>query len=161
MDDSRNILYVDMLLGERIQEMKLAGIRRYANMRGWNIVILSEGESRPEQLAKTLAHKKPVGCIVECSAAHSDLPPRFFGGLPVVYLDCARNLYGGRMPKVMHNGEATTRMAFVSWPQTIQRRMRSWATGSLGHGQASASGRSVRLRAEGIPRRGTSSIPRI
>ena len=112
MDDSRNILYVDMLMGERIQEMKLAGIRRYANMRDWNIVICSEDESRPELLAKTIAHKQPVGCIVECSAAHADLPPRFFGGLPVVYLDCARNLYGGRMPKVLHNGEATTRMAF-------------------------------------------------
>ena len=112
MDDTNTILYVDMWVGERIQEMKLAGIRRYANMRGWKIDISSERESRPELLAKKLLCCHPAGCIVECSAAHSDLPPRIFGNIPVVYLDCARNLYGGHIQKVMHNSEATTHVAF-------------------------------------------------
>ncbi len=101
-----------MWKGERIQEMKLAGIRRYASMCGWKIRVLSEEESRPERLVPFLADVRPAGVIVEASAAHTDLPPRLFRPLPVVYLDCARSLYGGRIPKVVHDGEATTRMAF-------------------------------------------------
>ena len=107
------ILYVDMWKGERIQEMKLAGIRRYASMRGWNVKALSEGESRPGRLAKAISDAEPAGCIVEGSGAHKDLPPRVFGKIPVVYLDCARNLYGGRVSKVLHDEAATTRMAFL------------------------------------------------
>lgn len=112
MGDSDTILYVDMWKGERIQEMKLAGIRRYAAMRGWNVDVLSEDESRPGRLRPALGRLEPVGVIVEAAAAHRDLPPRFFRKIPVVYLDCARSLYGGCMPKVVHDGEATTRVAF-------------------------------------------------
>ena len=112
MDDSNTILYLDMWKGERVQEMKLAGIRRYAAMRGWNVAVLSEDESRPGRLRAFLSDIRPAGVVVEASAAHRDLPPRFFRKLPVVYLDCARSLYGGRMPKVVHDGEATTRIAF-------------------------------------------------
>ncbi len=108
----KTICYLDMWVGERIQEMKLAGIRRYAAMRGWAVRVLSEDESRPGRLRSLLPALRPAGIIVEASAAHTDLPPRFFRKLPVVYLDCARGLYGGRMPKVVHDGEATTRMAF-------------------------------------------------
>ena len=106
------ILYVDMWKGERIQEMKLAGIRRFAKVHGWDVRVLSEDESRPGRLRSFLSEMRPEGVIVEASAAHTDLPPRFFRKLPVVYLDCARGLYGGRMPKVVHDGEATTRIAF-------------------------------------------------
>ena len=110
---AETILYVDMWVGERIQEMKLAGIRRYSSMRGWNVEVLSESESRPVRLAKARLDAKPAGCMVEGSGAHKDLPPRIFGKTPIVYLDCARSLYGGRVPKVLHDGAATTRMAFL------------------------------------------------
>ena len=110
---AETIFYVDMWVGERIQEMKLAGIRRYASMRGWNVRVLSEDESRPVRLAKALSDAGAAGCIVEGSGAHADVPPRIFGKTPIVYLDCARNLYGCRVPKVLHDSEATTRMAFL------------------------------------------------
>ena len=106
------ILYVDMWKGERIQEMKLAGIRRYAGARGWSVSVLSERQSRPAGLKRVLERRAPAGCIVEGSSAHSDLPPRLFGGIPVAYLDCRRGLYGGRMPKVVHDGALTTYVAF-------------------------------------------------
>ena len=80
---AETILYVDMWVGERIQEMKLAGIRRYAAMLGWNVKVLSEVESRPALLAKALSDMRPVGCIVEGSGAHTDLPPRIFGKTPI------------------------------------------------------------------------------
>lgn len=106
------VLYVDMWRGERIQEMKLAGIRRYAAMCGWKVEVLSEGESRPGPLARALSRIRPDGCIVEGSGAHEDLQPRVFGKVPVVYLDCARSLYGGRVSKIVHDGEATIHLAF-------------------------------------------------
>ena len=106
------IFYIDMWKGERIQEMKLAGIRRYAKMRGWRVAVLSEVQSRPAALASILAARTPLGFIVEGSAAHRDLPPRFFGKFPVVYLDCARTLYGVRTAKVIHDSAATTELAF-------------------------------------------------
>lgn len=106
------ILYADMWKGDHIQEMKLAGIRRYAAMRGWDVAVLSEEESRPDRLRSSLPEIGPAGVVVEASAAHTDLPPRVFGKTPAVYLDCARGLYGGRIPKLLHNGEATTRVAF-------------------------------------------------
>ena len=109
---SAEILYVDMWRGECIQEMKLAGILRYAAMRGWNVTVLSEEQSRPARLARYLAETSPVGCIVECSAAHRDLPPRLFGNVPVVYLDAGTGLYGGGISKVVHDGESAARAAF-------------------------------------------------
>ena len=133
---AETILYVDMWVGERIQEMKLAGIRRYAAMRGWDVNVLSEDESRPPLLTKAILDANPAGCIVEGSGAHTDLPPRIFGRTPIVYLDCARNLYGGRVPKVLHDGEATTRMAFrelssnrpLAYSVVGYRWMRPWSS---------------------------------
>ena len=109
---AKKILYIDMWKGERIQEMKLAGIRRFAKMPGWKIAVLPDTGSQPEKLKSALARIRPDGCIVEASGGRRNLPPRLFRKFPVVYLDCARTLYGGRMPKVIHDGEATTRVAF-------------------------------------------------
>ena len=52
---AETILYVVMWKGERVQEMKLAGIRRYAAMRGWDVRVLSEDESRPARLRSFLS----------------------------------------------------------------------------------------------------------
>ena len=106
------VLYVDTWEGDRNQKMKLAGIRRHAGLCGWEVRAIPESDSRPPALAQALSRLKPAGCIVEASPGRTDLPPRFFGGIPVVYLDGARSLYGGRVPKVVHDGEATARIAF-------------------------------------------------
>ena len=106
------ILYVDVIMDDCIHALKLSGIRRYANMCGWDVVLCSERQSRPERLAKLLSRYHPIGCIVECSANHTDLPPTVFGNIPVVYLDCSPRLYGPNVHKVMHRGEAMARMAF-------------------------------------------------
>ena len=111
MAERRVVLYLDMWRGERIQEMKLAGIRRFARMTGWEVVPIDEAESRPHHLKDLLPRHHPVGIIVECSAARTDLPPRLFRGIPVVYLDCSRNLYG-RMTKVVHDTKQTVRTVF-------------------------------------------------
>lgn len=132
----KKVLYLDMWIGERIQEMKLAGIRRFAAMRGWKIVVKSERSSRPRHLARLLKREKPIGCIVECSAGHRDLLPDLFGNIPVVYLDCPRSLFGNRVAKVVHDGKQTIRAAFrelasnnpSSYAVVGYREVRMWST---------------------------------
>lgn len=108
----KKVLYLDMWVGERIQEMKLAGIRRFAEMRDWKVVVKSERSSRPRHLANLLEKEKPIGCIVECSAGHHDLLPELFGDIPVVYLDCSRSAFGSQVAKAVHDGKQTVRAAF-------------------------------------------------
>ena len=132
----KKVLYLDMWVGERIQEMKLAGIRRFAAMRDWKIVVKSERGSRPRHLARLLKREKPIGCIVECSAGRRDLSPELFGDMPVVYLDCSRSLFGNHAAKVIHDGKQTVRAAFrelslnnpSSYAVVGYREVRSWST---------------------------------
>ena len=132
----KTVLYVDMWKGDAIQEMKLAGIRRYANRLTWRIIQLSEEKSRPGALAEALSRLNPDGSIVECSAAHEDLPPMFFGRIPTVYLDCDPALYGAKATKVLHDNVATTHLAFrelsANRPQSYAivgyRARRPWTT---------------------------------
>ena len=107
------ILYLDTIPGERIQNMTLAGIRRYAAARGWDAVAVPREESRPAAIPALLAARKPVaGCVVECSDGRRDLPPRLFGGVPVVYLHAAPSLYGGRGLRVNADNAAIAAAAF-------------------------------------------------
>ena len=106
------ILYVDVIMDDLIHAMKLSGIRRCADMCGWNVVVCGERQSRPDKLAKKIEKLKPVGCIVECSSNHDDLPPSLFGNIPVVYLDSSPALYGSKVHKIIHDGQATTRVAY-------------------------------------------------
>lgn len=108
----RVLLYLDMWAGDLVHERKLLGMRHYADMRGWNVVPVGERDSRPDRIAGLFAKHHPVGCIVECSSGHVDLVPKMFRGIPTVWLDCRTTLHGGRMPRVCHDNEATTREAF-------------------------------------------------
>ena len=111
-DREPEVLYLDMWAGERIQEMKLAGIRRFADIRCWRVCVVPEARSRSDQVRTLLATKRPLGCIVECSASHNSLLPNIFRGVPTVWLDCGRRFCGGRVPMVVHQGELTTKVAF-------------------------------------------------
>ena len=107
------ILYLDTIPGERIQKMTLAGIRRYAAVRGWDVVAVPREKSRPAAIPALLAAHKPVaGCVVECSDGRKDLPPRLFGRIPVVYLHAAPSFYGGRGMRVNSDNAAIAASAF-------------------------------------------------
>ena len=112
MSSSARILYLDTIPGDRIQEMKLGGMRRYAAARGWTVEAVPYAESRPDRIGKVLAGRSPLGCIIECSDGNADLPPRVFGGIPAVYLNGALNLYGGRVARVVTDNSAVARAAF-------------------------------------------------
>jgi LacI family transcriptional regulator len=105
------ILYLDMVPGERNQEMELSGIRRYAAARGWSVETVPEAQSRPPFLPALLARLRPLGVIVECSVGRTDFPPRLFGDLPIVYLDAPPSLYGPRVARVALDDDAVVRAA--------------------------------------------------
>ena len=107
------ILYLDTIKGERNQETTFAGIRRYAASRGWESGTLRYGDSRPRHLRALLKASAPVeGCVIECTDGRADLPPDFFGGIPVVYLHAPPTLYGGGIARICTDNEAVARAAF-------------------------------------------------
>ena len=112
MIGSAHILYFNKRANCDIQERTLAGIRRYAAARDWEVVSVPEDESRPERIRKILdAYSPIVGCVVE-NSDDARLPPRVFGGLPTVHLHAAPSLYGGRAARIATDNEAVAHAAF-------------------------------------------------
>ena len=66
---------------------KLAGVRRFASSRGWDVEPFPPEESRPEHIRALLAEHQPVGCIVDRAGLDEDIPLGLFGHVPSVYLD--------------------------------------------------------------------------
>lgn len=81
------ILYLDFLEGNDNHLRKLAGIRRYASARGWEVETLPKNATSRDAVRALLAAGGIIGCIAEASGYRHSLPPRLFGGVPVVYLD--------------------------------------------------------------------------
>ena len=107
------ILYLNMHVSSvSTHEMTLAGIRRFSEMRGWNVRAVLDVHSRAEQIRTQFAKMRPMGCIVECSEARDDLWPEIFGDIPTVWLNCYRGFRGWKVPIVVHDDEVTTRAAF-------------------------------------------------
>ena len=109
------ILYLGVLDGNFVQEMKLAGVRRYAAARGWEIVPVRKTLSTPKRLPSLLARHCPVGCIVECFGDDTALRPALFGRIPAVWLDFTpANADAGDFvgrPRVSIDEEAVARAA--------------------------------------------------
>ena len=105
------ILYLNVWRGDCVQEMKLAGIRRFAEIRGWKVSVVEESPKLPQRLPQLLIERKPLGCIVECSSSRRDFHPKMFGTVPTIWLDCENGFCAGRVPAVVHDGAATVRAA--------------------------------------------------
>lgn len=107
------ILYLNTAPGDRIQEMTLAGIRRYAGARGWAAEAVPKRWFGPRRLAALLAARRPVaGCVVDCSDDGTCFSPSLFGAVPVVYLHPPPELRDGRVAYVATDNEAIARAAF-------------------------------------------------
>ena len=81
------ILFLDYHAEEMGGRRKLAGIRRFAQSRGWDVVPISPAQARPADIRPLLKRHRPAGCVVERASWDEFLPPRLFGETPVVYLD--------------------------------------------------------------------------
>ena len=113
MNRPPRILYLNTAPGDRIQGMTLAGIRRYAAARRWEVESVPWQASRPEDIPALLAAHRPVaGCVIECADGDSRLLPQLFGKVPTVYLHAAMSFCGGRVARVSADNEAVARAAF-------------------------------------------------
>ncbi len=105
----QKVLYLSMIAESPSHAAKLAGIRRYCAMRGWEAVPVSRDDSSPASLQELLRRHRPLGCIVDGIARHADLPPRLFRGVPVSYIGYPSNLAGNKPNFVFdHNAIAGT-----------------------------------------------------
>ena len=93
--------------------MTLAGIRRYAAARGWDVVNVPRSGLGPKRLASLLETHRPIaGCVVECLNESMRLSPGLFGAVPVVYVHPSPELRDGRVSYVATDNEAVARAAF-------------------------------------------------
>lgn len=101
MDATPTILYLNTSQDERVQQISLAGIRRYAGVRGYGVATVPRTESGKVDVRALLSANKPVaGCVVECSDDRENLPPPLFGATPFVYLNAMPSLYRGKGTRV-------------------------------------------------------------
>ena len=92
---------------------KAAGIARYAEVRGWDIVSVPWSRGTLHKVLSILRRERPAGCIVECSGSIGPwLRPSVFGETPTVWLDCREGLFGPKVPTVICDQEAVAGLAF-------------------------------------------------
>ena len=109
-----SILYLNAEESEdRIKELEISGMKRYAGARGWRVVPVPQAEWVATGIPALLALHGPVaGCVVEATDDSADLPPALFGGIPVVYFHAEPSLLGGRLAGISTDDAAVARAAF-------------------------------------------------
>lgn len=110
------ILYLNASTDSVPYRRKLAGVKRFARVRRWDVQV-AYCDRGPLDLAKLIAEVKPVGVIVEACYAQYRMMPQSFGTLPVVYLDMDPSVDVGASGVVISREEdivATALRAFDS-----------------------------------------------
>ena len=106
------LLYLDIVPGHPVQIRKLAGVRRYAALRGWDVVGVPRREMDRTDVRALLARHRPVGVVVEGSGRRNAFPPRLFGRTPVSYVEYPAEETAGRAPNVSIDDDAIADAAF-------------------------------------------------
>ncbi len=146
------ILYINASTASEALRRKLAGIRRYARVRKWNVQAVLDVHGAMA-VAKSRREFKPVGVIVEsCNAGgiawreHAGKA----GRVPVVYLDPDPKTLKDSDAAVVHDQAATARMALgvfeglrlerVAYAGWFSRRFWAEARGDAFQSAAAAAG---------------------
>ena len=130
------ILYLDFPAGSDNHLRSLAGIRRYASARGWDVVTLPREETKHD-LVRTLCGgadggPPPVGCVADASGTHHyNLPPRLFGNVPVVYLDPPKPLPWRSAVAVTCDNAAVAKAAFKELADAMPPCFAAVSSGSM------------------------------
>ena len=106
------ILYIDMVQNNPSQLLKLAGIRRHARLRGWEVATVTRDELREKDLRTVLAGHRPIGVVVEGSGRTVDYMPRVFGSIPATYIEYPAEAMTGKAPNVVIDDAAVADAAF-------------------------------------------------
>lgn len=123
-------------LNDRTWARQQAGIRRYADIRGWRVAAV-RCDAVAEEVAAAVCAVRPVGIL-------SSLSCRFeadvFGRLPVSYFDCPVSAVAKGAPYLRHDAEFTAHLvarelfsmkcvsyAFVAAPRLAAGEMPYWS----------------------------------
>ena len=112
---SARILYLGLVDDAPVQKMKLAGARRYADARRWEVVPFEKSDSGPRQIRALLARHRPIGCIADCAGKEPYIPSSLFGRVPAVWLD---------IPSGAPDGQPSRRSVFVDNEAVARTAMR-------------------------------------
>ena len=84
---AKRILFLDVSVGNPAQERKVAGVRHYAALRRWEVVVVPRCGTERLNVPMLLSRNKPQGVIVEGSGRKHAYPPSLFGKIPVSYIE--------------------------------------------------------------------------
>lgn len=88
------VLYLSMIVGVPSHRRKLAGIHRYCDARGWEVVPVLREDSSAESVKALLQRHRPIGCVVEGVGSRELTPVRLFRGIPVSFIAYPRSATG-------------------------------------------------------------------
>ena len=109
---SRRILYLERYDDADNHRRKLAGVKRFARTRKWEVVTVPAARWSPSALPALLRRMRPAGCIVECLDAAGMPSPARFGRTPAVWLDPPEKLRWRAAAAVVCDNAAVARFAF-------------------------------------------------
>lgn len=113
MSDAPRILYFVRNPRDGVHNAALAGVRRYASARGWEVEVCLWEDACVESFPSVWRAKPcPLGSISECSDLPADLPPRVYGNAPAVFLNCSSAPCGRRFARIDLDDAAVARTAF-------------------------------------------------
>ena len=106
------VIFLSVSFRERVCGLILAGLRRYAAARKWDVRLMSWQEARAGALRVSEGAARPLGFVVECGDNAGRLPVSLYGGLPAVFVNCAATPRGKRFARIPIDNEAIGRAAF-------------------------------------------------
>lgn len=108
----QRIAYIVRFQEDRVNRAVLAGVRRYARVREWDVETLAWDKARTGSPKALRSPPRPIGFIVEGSDLPPDLPLRLYGGAPVVFCNCPRAPRDTRFARLAIDEAAVARTAF-------------------------------------------------
>ena len=113
MPNAPRLLYFVNYPRDGVNDAALAGVRRYASARGWDVEVCLWKDARGESFQSVWRAKPcPLGSIVECSDLPADLPLRVYGNAPAVFLNFSQAPRGRRFARIDLDDAAVARLAF-------------------------------------------------
>ena len=113
MPNAPRILYFVRNPRDGVHNAALAGVRRYASARGWDVGVCLWKDACVEDFPSIWRTKpRPLGSIAECSDLPADLPTRAYGNAPAVFLNCSSVPRGRHFARIDLDNDAVARAAF-------------------------------------------------
>lgn len=105
------ILFADVNTANSVQRLKFAGIRRYAEWRGMEAVMVPRAESHGAEFAREVRRPNVLGCIVQSRFGRPVISSEVLRGVPAVYFDANPELCEAPVPSVTSDDGMIARAA--------------------------------------------------